>query len=60
MVKSLDRFYVAMLPCPTMMLSRNMSLKYFNTIGMSPLIALQRVYSQAALVVLVSQEVCAS
>ena len=51
-INTLDRFYVAMLPCPTVMylvstdVSVKHELKYFNTMGISPLIALQRGYSQ--------------
>ena len=34
-VKFLDKFYVAMLPCPTVMYLVSMNLKYFNTVGNS-------------------------
>ena len=45
-VKSLDMFYLAMLSCPIEMLSGKYDKKYFNIMGISPLIALQRGYSQ--------------
>ena len=51
-INPLDRFYVAMLPCPTVMylvsidVSDKHELKYFKPMGISPLIALQRGYSQ--------------
>ena len=44
-LKSLDRFYDAMLPCPTVVLSVRMNSKYFNPICISPLIELQRGYN---------------
>ena len=45
-LKSLDRFFNAMLPCPTVVLSGKENSKYFNTICISPLIELQQGYSQ--------------
>ena len=42
-VKFLDRFYVAMSPCPAVV---SMNLRYFNTLGISPLKGLQRGCSQ--------------
>ena len=45
-VESLDRFYIGMLPWPTVMYLVSMNSKYFNTMGISLLIALQWEYSQ--------------